>query len=153
MGSVIYVMALIGVFNFIIGVASINYLSENDMFHFGTVRDAMTTLYRIETLQAWEQVLYVSMFGCDRYYTPATEPFQDESCEIPFAAGYAVMPFFIFVVVFGSLVMPTLLVAVITAGTKESFHEVEGANLLDERVSEVVKQYPEVFGAMSLSTK
>ena len=104
LASVGYVMVLISVFNFILGIASINYFAANDGFHFGTVRDSMTSLYRIETLQAWEELLYVNMFGCDRYFTTATSPFNQDSCEEPFAAGFAVLPFFIFVVVFGEVI-------------------------------------------------
>ena len=61
-----YVLVLIGVFNFILGVGAVNYFSSNDGFHFGHVRAAMATLFRIETLQGWEHMVHVGFFGCDR---------------------------------------------------------------------------------------
>ena len=39
---------------------------RNDSFHFANMSRTMITLYRFETLQSWEAVLYINMFGCDR---------------------------------------------------------------------------------------
>ena len=59
----------------------------------------------------------------------------------PRANGYGVCLFFGFVLVFGSLVMPTLLVAVITASVKESHYEIDEALELEQRVANVKAQY------------
>ena len=46
-----------------------------------------------------------------------------------------------FIVIFGALVMPTLLVAVITAATDESTHRVAEMLQLDEEVTTVKGRY------------
>jgi hypothetical protein len=143
--SVGYVMVLISVFNFIFAIAGVNYFLENDGFNFGTVRVAMVTLFRIETLQAWEEVMYVSLLGCDEYHTPGSSSFHEESCKIPQASGYTVLVYYGFVVVFGALVMPSLLVAIITAAVKESDFEAKESLELDQRVGAVVEEYQRVF--------
>jgi len=42
-------------------------LKESDPFHFGTVGRSMMTVLRLETLDGWEQVLYIGMYDCRRY--------------------------------------------------------------------------------------
>jgi voltage-gated sodium channel len=96
----------------------------NDKFDFGTVRAGMVTLFRIETLQAWEEIMYVGMFGCDNYFVPSAEVYQESSCKESSRGGVGSFMFFGFVVVFGALVMPTLLVGVITAAVSESNFDV-----------------------------
>lgn len=46
--------------------------------------------------------------------------------------------------------IPTLLVAVIAAATKEAAHEISTTYEVDQRVSEVVDVYSDVFGAQDL---
>ena len=59
-----------------------------------------------------------------RYEEPFTEAFRGSSCAEPAASGYRIVGFYVLAVVFGALVMPSLLVAVITAAVKESAYEV-----------------------------
>lgn len=101
----------------------------NDHFDFGTVRAGMVSLFRIETLQAWEEIMYVSMFGCRHYYTPSTMLLQPTSCLENVSGGYGSFVFFAFIVVFGALIMPTLLVGVITAAVRESNFDVSNSSL------------------------
>lgn len=53
-------------FNFLCAVVAIYMFRRNDPFHFANMSRTMVTLYRFETLQSWEMVLYINMFGCDR---------------------------------------------------------------------------------------
>ena len=55
------------------------------------------------------------------------------------------MFYFMFIVIFGALVMPTLLVAVITAATDESTHHVAEMLQLDEEVTIVKGRYPSLL--------
>ena len=41
------------------------YLKENDPFHFGTLPFAMFNVLRISTLDSWDQMLGITMLGCD----------------------------------------------------------------------------------------
>lgn len=48
------------------------FFGKNDPYHFGTIALAMWSFFELSTLDNWSQVLYVNMYGCDRfpaYYT------------------------------------------------------------------------------------
>jgi voltage-gated sodium channel len=113
----------------------------NDKFDFGTVRAGMVTLFRIETLQAWEEIMYVGMFGCDNYFVPSAEVYQESSCKESSGGGFGSFMFFGFVVVFGALVMPTLLVGVITAAVRESNFDVRETFSLSRRERVLIFKY------------
>ena len=62
-----WICVLIIVFNYIVACMLMLGLMESDPFHFGSVGRSMMTVLRIETLDGWEQVLYLSMYDCERY--------------------------------------------------------------------------------------
>lgn len=87
--STSYVLALILMFNFVLGVAAVQYYKTSDTFNYGSLGAAMGTLYRIETLQNWEQAMYVGLWGCAVYSEPDLS--QDLApCEQSEAHGYSV---------------------------------------------------------------
>ena len=48
------------------------FFGKNDPYHFGTIAIAIWSFFELSTLDNWSQVLYVNMYGCDKfpaYYT------------------------------------------------------------------------------------
>jgi hypothetical protein len=48
------------------------FFERNDPYHFGTIALSMWSFFELSTLDNWSQVLYVNMYGCDKfpaYYT------------------------------------------------------------------------------------
>lgn len=43
------------------------FFEKNDPYHFGTIALAMWSFFELSTLDNWSQVLYVNMYGCDKY--------------------------------------------------------------------------------------
>jgi hypothetical protein len=39
---------------------------ENDEFHFGHLALAFNTIFRVATLDDWESVLYINVYGCSK---------------------------------------------------------------------------------------
>ena len=74
-------------FNFLCAVVAIYMFRRNDPFHFANMSRTMVTLYRFETLQSWEMVLYINMFGCDRVGYGVHWQNDDVSQGIPSADG------------------------------------------------------------------
>jgi len=74
-GYLRWICVLIIVFNYIIACMFMLYLKENDPFHFGTLPFAMFNVLRISTLDTWDQMLGITMLGCDEVFNAL--PFQD----------------------------------------------------------------------------
>ena len=53
--------------NFVLACVGIIFFGANDPQHFGDLPRAMMTVWICETLDDWETVLYINMFGCDMY--------------------------------------------------------------------------------------
>jgi hypothetical protein len=94
------------------------------MIHFGTVTAAMTTMFRIETLTAWQEMLLIALEGCNSYWPYLENDLKSKGCKVPSAGGYSAIGFYTVAVVFGSLVIPTLMVAVVTSAVNEADHQV-----------------------------
>jgi voltage-gated sodium channel len=65
--SVKYIALLLFLVFYIFAVAGITFFSINDPFHFRTVPVALMTLFRAATLEDWTDIMYINMYGCDRY--------------------------------------------------------------------------------------
>jgi len=119
-----WICVLIVVFNYIIACACMLLLKANDPFHFGTIPRAMFNVLRIETLDTWDQILYITMFGCDQY--PAGYDFTVSAeggllrCENPYASGWVGAFFLLFIVIFGSYVLPTVLIGIVAISFEEA---------------------------------
>jgi hypothetical protein len=76
----------------------------------------MFTVLRIETLDTWDQILYVAMFGCEGY--PAGYEFVSAdvnlSCENSHPFGWSAAIVFTVVTIIGAFVMPTVLIGVVS---------------------------------------
>jgi hypothetical protein len=78
----------------------------------------MFTVLRIETLDSWDQILYITMFGCEGY--PGGYEFLDASghhpasCQSNHAYGYLAVLVLVFIALLGAYVLPTVLVGVVS---------------------------------------
>ena len=108
MSGVSYIMIMILVMNFIFAAMGIIFFGRNDPQHFGDLSRAMMTVWICETLDGWEDVLYINVYGCDLYgYTDLwSNPTMALGCEYPEAHGWMAALYFITLVVFGAFVMP-----------------------------------------------
>ena len=93
---------------------------QNDPANVGTLLKAWLSLWRIETLDSWEAVMRVNMFGCD--VEPSVYPVtsNDNECTDPFAWGWFAVAYFLLLVVIGGLVLPTVLIGVVAIAFEKS---------------------------------
>jgi hypothetical protein len=68
----------------------------------------------VETLQNWEKVMYLNMYGCDKY-NAQYEGASEQHCPHNEALGWLAVFYFVVVVIIGAILLPTLLVALITS--------------------------------------
>ena len=52
---------------YLFAIGGIEFFRQNDPWHFGNVGLAMLTLFRMATLEDWTDVMYINIYGCDRY--------------------------------------------------------------------------------------
>ena len=129
---------------------------KNDPWHFGTLHDALLTLFRVATGEDWTDVMYINMFGCYEYGYLANG--MTPSCNAADSGGLDFLATFYFLVfiVIGALVMLTLFIGVVTTSMDESTQEQAEAKEQDEKVVKIAAQqdidgptlqiYKNVFG-------
>ena len=142
MSGVSYIMIMILVMNFIFAAMGIIFFGRNDPQHFGDLSRAMMTVWICETLDGWEDVLYINVYGCDLYgYTDLwSNPTMALGCDYPEAHGWMAALYFIALVVFGAFVMPTVLIGVISISFEESTQQVKEDLEIDGMVTKVIQR-------------
>ena len=79
---------------------------KNDPFHFGSIPRAMFTYLRLETLDTWDEILNINLYGCGKfprgypYLNQDHQAFQcDESLK---GGGWGAVFTFLFAIVIGA---------------------------------------------------
>ena len=60
-----YVGILLSILFYIYATMSVFFFGANDPLHFGTLENAMLSLFRIVTLEDWTDIMYIQMWGCN----------------------------------------------------------------------------------------
>ena len=136
--SIAYILLLLVLVFYLFAVTGYYLFSANDPFHFKTLPISMITMFRCATLDAWSDVMYLNIFGCDSYpylYIADEADFTDENylfwCEKP-KAQYAISAlYFVFFIVMSALVMLSLFIGAVTLSMNDSLVELK--TLAEER--------------------
>jgi voltage-gated sodium channel len=67
LSSITYIIILLFLVFYLYAVIGFYLFRFNDPFHFGSLLLSLTTLFRVATLANWGDVMYLNMFGCDKY--------------------------------------------------------------------------------------
>ena len=67
--SAVVILFLLVLIFFVFAIAAINFFGENDPWHFPNVLTAVLTLFRVSTLEDWTDIMYINMYGCDKYHS------------------------------------------------------------------------------------
>ncbi len=107
-----YIYAVLGVFLF----------RGNDPTHFSDLGTAMLTLFRVATLEDWTDVMYIQMYGSDRYagYVNQTDLPRTSEARPMIAIG-----FFVSFVLLGTMIMLNLFIGVIINSMDEAKADAE----------------------------
>ena len=120
--SMVYVSVLLGMLFYVYAVAAVFLFGENDPLHFGNLEIAMLSLFRVVTLEDWTDVMYINMYGCDRYgYSPDSVV----ACVSPVAQPLLAAAFFVSFVLTGTMIILNLFIGVIMSGMDEAQAEAE----------------------------
>eukprot|EP00615_Pteridomonas_danica_P011765 CAMPEP_0114346930 /NCGR_PEP_ID=MMETSP0101-20121206/13474_1 /TAXON_ID=38822 ORGANISM="Pteridomonas danica, Strain PT" /NCGR_SAMPLE_ID=MMETSP0101 /ASSEMBLY_ACC=CAM_ASM_000211 /LENGTH=1430 /DNA_ID=CAMNT_0001483895 /DNA_START=53 /DNA_END=4345 /DNA_ORIENTATION=+ len=138
-GSVGWICILMVVFNYIAGCMCMLCFQKNDPVHFGSVGRSMFTVFRIETLDSWDQVLYIAMYGCSKYpggYELLSNH-GTSTCEHSHGTGFMGAGVFFVVVILGAYVMPTVLIGIVSINFDEANRRAEAMQEMDEKMERI----------------
>jgi voltage-gated sodium channel len=127
-----YISLMIVLVFYVFSITAMIFFSSNDPWRFGTLHNAMLTLFQCATLDDWTDVMYTNMLGCDEYAYPMTVGHSSNgkkdggggplggACSEPFAFGWFAAFFFVCFVVLGSLVLLTLFIGTVNISMEEA---------------------------------
>jgi voltage-gated sodium channel len=92
--------SMLGITIYVFAIFAITLFRENDPWHWRNLHHAMFTLFRCATLEDWTDVMYINMYGCDKYGYDADG--MGKLCVAPHAFGFKAAAFFIGFIILGS---------------------------------------------------
>lgn len=126
-----YVALLLGMLFYVYSVAAVFLFGGNDPVHFGNLAIAMLSLFRVVTGEDWTDVMYIQMWGCDRYGYESMM----ELCTQPMSYPIFGALFFVSFMLLGAMVILNLFIGVIMNGMDEAERENKLAALIARRQS------------------
>ena len=112
-----YVTLLLFLLFYVYAVSAVFLFGHNDPLHFGDLETAMLSLFRVVTLEDWTDIMYINMYGCDRYgYTAKSIV----ACTNPEANPLLASLFFVSFVLIGTMIILNLFIGVIMTGMEEA---------------------------------
>jgi voltage-gated sodium channel len=114
-----YVGIMLGLLFYVYSVAGVFFFSANDPVHFANLPISALTLFRVVTLEGWTEMLYINMYGCNRFGYDGTP----ELCTAPEAMPLLATAYFVSFVLVGTMVVLNLFIGVIMSGMDEAQEE------------------------------
>ena len=121
--SMMYVSILLGLMFYVYAVMGVFLWGANDPVHFRDLQTSMLSLFRVVTLEDWTDIMYIQMWGSDRY--PFSEgdraayAGQFNSVASPVVGAI----YFVSFVLMGTMIMLNLFIGVIIQSMEEAQDE------------------------------
>ena len=148
-----WICVLIIMFNYIVSCMMMIFFRDSDPFHFGNIGRAMFSIMRMSTLDSWDIILNLSLFGCDNF--PGYPLAEGARCNNSVASGWLALPLFFIVIIFGAYVLPTVLIGIVAISFDEASRASQAQEDAKEGMDNVIAQasldLPEFFDPTRLS--
>ena len=125
--SMFYVTILLFILFYIYAVLGVMLFGENDPKHYATLGDSMLSLFRIVTLEDWTDIMYINMYGADKYGYEVAEMATYPGIK-PHGSIISSVAFHVSFVLFGTMIMLNLFIGVIMTGMQEAQEETAKMN-------------------------
>jgi len=132
--SIAYILILMLLVFYLYAIMGIDMFGANDPWHFGSLENAMVTLFRASTMEDWTEIMYINIYGCDDYDI-ADSAWFDAECVDDKKPVEASLYFVSFTFVSG-LVLLSLFIGSVTMGMNESMErskQEEAARLAEQK--------------------
>ena len=166
LNSVQYILVLMLLIFYLFAVLGVGSFQKNDPFHFGSLGQAMLTLFRCATLEDWSDVMYINFYGCDGQQfqvngvysgldgAPPYEQLGHRGTGIGTGYGYFFLPvcwkpiaqpafstfYFISFVVIAAFVMLSLFIGAVCGGMSDAMGSFKDGEKIDKAMKEAREQ-------------
>jgi voltage-gated sodium channel len=118
--SIGYIGILLSLHFYIFAVVGVFLFAGNDPFRFGSLQEALLTLFQIATMENWAELMHTNMYGCDKFgYNDSLAPL----CTNPSASPIAAPLYYVGFIIFGTMIILNLFIGVIMKGMDEMDEE------------------------------
>lgn len=116
LSSIFVIGLLLLIVVFIYSVLGVFLFGANDPKHFESLHISSISLFRCATMDSWSTIMYINMYGCDKY------GYEDnlDLCTSPRARGVVAVAYFVSYTVLSSLVLLTLFIGVVTTTMEDA---------------------------------
>lgn len=128
-----YVSLLLFILFYMYAVMATFLFSGNDPVHFGSLPMSFLSLFRTVTLEDWTDLMYIQMYGCDKYGYDLMQG----ACVAPETFPRIAPFFFVTFVMMGSMVILNLFIGVIMLSMNEiqHIHEKDHAQAQEDKTT------------------
>jgi voltage-gated sodium channel len=119
MESIAYIALILFLCFYVFAIMGMMLFRSNDPFNFGNLHISMFTLFRCSTLDAWADVMYINIYGCDEY-PGGTYSGYPELCTSPNPQGFLAVMYFVCFIIIGAQILLTLFIGVVTTSMEEA---------------------------------
>jgi voltage-gated sodium channel len=117
--------AILFLIYYLFAVVGVTLFRENDPWYFGSLHQSMLSLFQVSTMDSWIDLMYINMYGCDRYgYGTVGWP-REDMCVDARGLGVVAVVFFVVFTIVSGLVLLSLFLGVVTMSMEaesEKFH-------------------------------
>jgi voltage-gated sodium channel len=92
-----YIALLLFLVFYIFAIAGMIFFMPNDPFHFRSIPIAILSLFRAATLEDWTDIMYINIYGCDKYASGVyyvKSSYKDELTGEPIPGAFDGNPYF-----------------------------------------------------------
>jgi voltage-gated sodium channel len=133
LSAVCSIGVVLGFFFYFFAIVGIILFKKNDPWHWKNLHTAMLTLFRCATFDDWTDVMYINMFGCDKYGYDSMIAL----CKTPEPWSYVSTLYFVTFIIIGSLVLLNLFIGVITMNMDKAGHMFRAQQEVEQRVTNI----------------
>ncbi|MEM9415021.1 MAG: ion transporter [Planctomycetota bacterium] len=121
--SMVYVSLLLGLMFYVYAVMGVFLWGGNDPVHFGNLQKSMLSLFRVVTLEDWTDIMYIQMWGSDRYPFSVGDRVAYDGQFNSQASPVVGAVYFVSFVLLGTMIMLNLFIGVIINSMEEAQDE------------------------------
>eukprot|EP00949_MAST-11_sp_MAST-11-sp1_P000563 g563.t1 len=118
--SIAYIGVLLGMQFFLFAVVAQSIFGKNDPENLGTLHITLLTLFRCATLEDWTDIMYITMYGCDKY---GYDEKIAHKCTEPHAFGTIGALYWVVFIILATFMILNLFIGVITSSMQEAKEE------------------------------
>jgi voltage-gated sodium channel len=135
MQSIGYIAILLLLVFYLYGVVGVIVFKSNNPFYFGSIPRAFMSLLRGVTLESWDSMMFIDIWGCDNYNGGIYDLNGKNStmglydCVTPTRSPITAVVYWVTFLIIASLIVLSLFIGVITLSMQDAINEVHAEDI------------------------